>query len=282
VVAGVGIAGFALAGCTEQQLADLLNQIANRPVRRDISTLDTNDPIIQSYEAAIVAMKALPQSDPRNWTRQAQIHNTKCRHHDWLFFPWHRAYLYYFERICRQVSGDDSFALPYWNWTTNPKIPAVFWDQTSALYHTPRAATQSSTANSLAVGQPLIDDYLDEDNFLIFGGPAVPLNDQSLFGPFNGPLEGGPHNYIHDPFVGGTMASFMSPLDPIFWTHHNRMEQLWVTWNITMGNPNTNNSDWTQTTFNEFVDRDGSAVQVSVQEGLLYPLLSYRFDTQTP
>ena len=94
-------------------------------LRPNVSNLAPNHPILVSYRTAINAMKALPQSDPRNWTRQAQIHqgnNTvRCPHGNWYFLPWHRAYLLAFERICRQLSGNPSFALPYWDWTANPR-----------------------------------------------------------------------------------------------------------------------------------------------------------------
>ena len=280
LLTGAGLAGSALSACDPEDLAGLLEQINNRPVRREITGLAPTDSIIQSYGAAITAMKALPTSDARNWTRQAQIHNDTCRHRSWLFFPWHRAYLYTFERICRELSGDQAFALPYWNWTANPQIPAVFWDTSSPLFHSPRSANASSTASALSVGSQVIDNILQVTNFLTFAGQAVPLNDTALFGPGAGTVEGTPHNYIHG-FVGGTMASFMSPLDPVFWTHHNRIDELWVEWNIIRGNPNTNASDWTQTVFNDFPDADGNAIQISVFETILYPLLSYRFDTQT-
>jgi tyrosinase len=281
IVAGAGTSGFSLTACpVDEAIVRLLEQIRNRPVRRDISALAPDDPVIKSYESAISAMQALPMSDPRNWTRQAQIHNDACRHRSWLFFPWHRAYLFYFERICRELSGDQGFALPYWNWTANPQIPAVFWDQSSPLYHANRVATQTSTASPGSVGQMVIDGIIAQANFLIFGGAATILNDPGQFGPGSGTMEQTPHNYIHGTFVRGTMGGFMSPLDPVFWTHHNRVEQLWVEWNVTQGNPNPNHSDWTGTQFTEFVDGDGSAVTVPISEMLLYPLLSYRFDTQ--
>jgi tyrosinase len=53
------------------------------------------------------------------------------------------------------------------------------------------------------------------------------------------------------------MGGFMSPLDPVFWTHHNQVEHLWVQWNVTRGNPNTSHGDWTGTRFTEFFDGDG-------------------------
>ena len=88
--------------------------------------------MIESYEIAITKMKQLPSTDRRNWTRQAQIHNTFCRHSSWLVLPWHRAYLFYFEQICKELSGNEGFALPYWDWTANPQIPAVFPQKTSS------------------------------------------------------------------------------------------------------------------------------------------------------
>lgn len=108
--------------------------VQNRPTRRNISNLAASDPIIQTYKAAVAAMKALPSSDPRNWTQQANIHFNHCTHGNWFFLPWHRYYLLYFERICRKLTGDNGFALPYWNWTTHPGVPDVFWDTSSPLY----------------------------------------------------------------------------------------------------------------------------------------------------
>ena len=37
----------------------------------------------------------------------------------------------------------------------------------------------------------------------------------------------------------------MSPLDPIFWTHHNILDYLWYNWNAVRNNPNTNDAGWT-------------------------------------
>ncbi len=53
-----------LGGCES-----LLEQIRNRPTRKNISTLANNDPIVEAYRAAVSAMRALPNSDRRNWTR---------------------------------------------------------------------------------------------------------------------------------------------------------------------------------------------------------------------
>jgi tyrosinase len=76
------------------------------------------------------------------------------------------------------------------------------------------------------------------------------------------------------------MASFVSPRDPVFWLHHARVDELWVRWNLLDEKPNTNHTDWTNTEFTEFCDRAGNPTSVQVSLTTLYPLLSYRYDTQ--
>lgn len=79
-----------------------------------------------SYERAITEMLSLPPTDPRNWYRNAFVHLFDCPHGNWWFLPWHRGYLGYFELICRDLSKDPDFALPYWDWTADPRLPAKF------------------------------------------------------------------------------------------------------------------------------------------------------------
>ncbi|HKP05422.1 MAG TPA: tyrosinase family protein [Chthoniobacterales bacterium] len=49
-------------------------------------------------------------------------------HGNWWFYVWHRGYLGYFEETIRNLSGDPTFAIPYWDWTTLPEIPAAMFD----------------------------------------------------------------------------------------------------------------------------------------------------------
>lgn len=268
VVAAGATIGLPLSACSA----------ADRPVRRDITSISAL-PDINTLKSGIAMMKALPSSDLRNWTRQATIHNTHCRHHSWLFFPWHRAYLFYFEKIIQQLTGTASFGLPYWNWTADGHVPSVFWDVTSSLYDSNRNATSSDVADAGSVGASTITSILGLTNFITFAGAVTVLNDTAIFGPGQGSVESTPHNSIHN-FVGGDMGTFMSPLDPIFWMHHNRVDELWVEWNILRNNPNTNSSDWANTEFTEFCDGHGNPVTVKVITTVLMPFLSYRFDTQ--
>jgi tyrosinase len=273
---GMGLTSLALAtGACES----CYNKIKDRPTRRNIANLAANDPIIQTYKDAVSKMQTLPASDGRNWTKQAEIHNNHCVHGNWWFLPWHRAYLFYFEAICRKLTGNNDFALPYWNWTTSPSIPAPFWGNGNPLFDNTRFATQASTVNSSVCGASNItNNVLSQTNFLLFASAQATAQNQNLG---YGALEGGPHNYVHG-FVGGDMQTYMSPLDPVFWCHHNMIECLWVDWNINKGNANTNDSAWSSFTFNDFVDGDGNPVPIQVATTLLMPILSYQFEPCAP
>jgi hypothetical protein len=91
---------------------------------------DPNCParVIDSYKKAIKAMLSLPPTDARNWYRYTLIHTIDCPHGNWWFLPWHRGYIGWFEQICRELSGDPDFALPYWDWTAEPRIPKVMFE----------------------------------------------------------------------------------------------------------------------------------------------------------
>ena len=142
-------AAAACAGCHGEQ------GVSSNPANPSLAGQDSeyfaamaaNDPVIDAYKAAVSAMKALPAGDRRNWERQATIHFDFCPHGNWWFLPWHRVYLFYFERICRKLSGYDEFALPYWNWTTHPSIPAAFWGAGNPLFE-PRTATPAAGRGS--------------------------------------------------------------------------------------------------------------------------------------
>ncbi len=266
------IASYAMwmGGCESCQ-----KQIAARPTRRNVANLASNDPIIQAYQAAISAMKALPASNPLSWQYQATIHNNHCPHGNWWFLPWHRVYLLYFERIIRKMSGNNDFALPYWNWTTSPSIPPIFWGNGNPMFDSNRTKGPSDMVPSSAVGSSVITGILGQPDFQLFGSASQVASNfraSSMFGE----LEGTPHNTVHG-WIGGDMGTYMSPLDPVFWCHHNVLDCLWYKWNE-MGNGNTSDPNWGNYHFTEFFDENGNAVDVACALTPLYPLFTYQFE----
>ncbi|KAG6540987.1 hypothetical protein Mapa_017657 [Marchantia paleacea] len=111
-------------------------------------------------------MRALPDSDPRSYKRQYGIHCAYTTgsfiqdgsanltidiHIGWYFHPWHRAYVYFHERILQKLLSDPDFTLHYWNYdnglTLRPKTgrrdcgcykPGVFFPP---MYNDPTKAT---------------------------------------------------------------------------------------------------------------------------------------------
>ena len=260
---------LATGGC-EQVLQD----IANRPTRRNIANLASNDPILQTYRSAITKMQALPTSDNRNWTNQASIHNNSCPHGTWFLLPWHRAYLVYFERICQKLTGNATFALPYWNWTDNPAVPDVFYASGDVLNDTSKQLAQGTPIPAEFVSHSVLEPILEETNFQIFGSSKA----TTLRPPVGyGPLEATPHNNVHTQ-IGGDMGTFMSPLDPVFWTHHAMLDFCWVDWNFDRNNQNPNDPTWYGLNMTDFFDENGAPVNITAGVTQLFPIFTYQYE----
>ena len=200
------------------------------------------------YSRAIAAMKktAFPrQINDENgrliktdwWEAHALIHMNYCPHGNWFFLPWHRAYLAYFERVIRQFCGDDSFALPYWDWSADGHLPPAFWSDAVLKHPLPTPNTRSYEERGIresefapldAVGKDTVDSIVATNDFFSFGGgrSAAPRSDDE---GGTGQLEGLPHNTTHG-WIGGDMGGFLSPRDPIFWMHHCNVDRLWSVW----------------------------------------------------
>jgi tyrosinase len=266
---------------------DAFAAIANRPVRRMIRNNTQANQAVNIYREAVAAMKGLPAFDRRNWTRQADIHNDFCPHGNWFFFPWHRAYLFQFEKICQKLTGESKFGLPYWNWCVTGRIPAAFWPPPAANTLFPgsgnRVATASSVADPGSVGLPLVNSLCDEPDFTLFAGGNTTVLRPGDYGPQGsyGNIESIPHNYIHGTFIRGLMGGFTSPLDPIFWNHHCMVDLCWYEWNVTRNHANTNDIKWLNFDMsNNFCDADGNpATDMTVLATLLMPILSYEYET---
>ena len=128
------------------------------------------------------------------------------------FLVWHRHFLLRFEQRLQQV--DPGVSIPYWDWITDPDIPAFLDD--------PALLAKWSVERDFAPHEMPSSGELD----LVMGNGRFPR--------FQRKLELGPHNDVHVA-VGGTMATSSSPADPLFWLHHANLDRLWSRWQA--GNP---------------------------------------------
>lgn len=151
------------------------------------------------------------------------------------FLPWHRAYLYGFEKAIQRVNAN--VMLPYWDWasraTQETGIPDAFAHETlqnndpNPLFSGPivnvvndagnlqkrntyRANRQTPTFEELARG---VSRAMKAEDFRIF------QRDINY-----------PHGGLHIR-VGGDMSAFdFAAYDPIFWAHHANVDRQWAQW----------------------------------------------------
>ena len=285
----VGTAVAVTASLGASQTRARAQGVTTLRTRKDVKTLTDDSPDIKALRAAITKMKnaSLPANDGRRWEAQAHIHGnaqqfTHCQHANYFFFPWHRAYLHYFEDIVRNLSGYDQFALPYWDWTHNGQLPSQFWGAGNPLFDPNRrpGLTSSSTISpddvDTFVGQTVISELLGIDDFETFAGAAVTHPGDHAG---EGQLEGGPHNFVHR-WVFGDMVTGQSPLDPIFWLHHCNIDRLWSEWALRHPSRAPIDPSWHNQPFQDFVDGSGEPVTVAVSEVLDTAALGYQYDTR--
>lgn len=317
-VLGAGLSAGALAsmaGCTDE--IERTDSTGDTPVRRSIASLQQSDPddVIPTFKEAVWRMRNdVSQSDPRHWDNQVAIHGivgdfNECEHGNWLFLPWHRAYLLYFEDICRDLTGNQDFALPFWNWAENRQIPDIFGQShgtppnvptgtanNNPLYNSSRRPGRTPGGASMDQGTvgttTLENDVLSDPNFLRAVGGGWRTSRRK--GAGTGALES-MHDYVHW-WIGGDMMRGNSPNDPIFWTHHCFVDCVWWDWNARRGHSNPGDIDWyegqevggphtptspqpTPSLSGDFVDQAGNTVSdLSPLTTVLYPLNAYRYE----
>ena len=268
---GVGLIASGLSG---------LEALAANPLpqRRSLQGLAWNDPIVATYRDAVGIMKQTPASKMFSWIAMAKIHGTDpdtyhfCPHGDWYFLPWHRAYVVMYEQVVRKLTNNPGFAMPYWDWTANPKMPDVFLDpktpdgKTNWLYVSEHGWQRTWPRNKPMpadiVGPAVLNQIMQAAPYEIFGtsrNPAQTNRDPKWVpagGGAQGVLEARPHNLVHNN-IGGWMPTASSPRDPIFFMHHSNIDRIWAVWNQSHGN--STDSLWTDMAFtNNFRHADGS------------------------
>ena len=171
------------------------------------------------------------------------------------FLPWHRAYLFFFEALIRELTEQPGFALPYWDWYASKTIPPAF---------TGGASNPLSWKVRRGSKQTLLQMALR----------------QSSFNDFSEILEGNPHGTVHV-MVGGDMGSVpTSARDPVFWAHHGNIDRLWSVWlasDTTRTNPG--DAEWKAQSF--AFDLAGQK-HITVAELLNTEDLGYKYDNLQP
>lgn len=276
-----GVAGLGLAGGIPLTGGGVVAE-DGPPVRRSLASLRESDPdgILPTLQEGIEKLRALDEKDDRQYDNYVAIHGTlkqftNCRHGDWLFFVWHRAYLHYFEEIVRDVTGNDRFALPYWEWTENVGLPPVFrGDDDETLVDATR--TDPSTLDDRIADPNQIEQALSDPNFLRVVGGWADSDDDVRLGA--GALEAPSHDYVHIR-VGGNMARGNSPADPSFWAHHSMVDRLWWEYNARKY-PNPADKDWLNYDLSgTFVNAEGKTVDdLTVEDVLAFPEEKYTYD----
>jgi polyphenol oxidase len=112
------------------------------PTRQRKSFFDLTDDEVKNLCRAVGYMrngssdKPLGVDDPLQWDRYVAAHARHCTekgfdqvHWSWFFLPWHRAYLFFLERVLANILttvfklDGSKFALPYWDWISHKEIP---------------------------------------------------------------------------------------------------------------------------------------------------------------
>jgi Common central domain of tyrosinase len=211
--------------------------------RRDINTLSDAD--LSDYVHALDILRqrsAVNHEDPTGYEFQAGLHNDSsigpCEHGSDLFLPWHRAHLYYFERLLQESDPPRTatITIPYWDWIhpeqAGKKFPPAFSQPgLSQPGRNPRLNPPSLPSNTLRI-------VTDERRWNEFGGyPHGGHRPGDLEGDF-GRLEWGPHNFMHPEFIGGQMAHNTSAAnDAIYFSFHCFIDLLWAEWQRRNGTP---------------------------------------------
>lgn len=229
---------------------------------------------LQTLQRAIGILKRCdeqPQTCPvkgLSWKRIARDHCICCQHRSAFFLPWHRLYLRNFEDIVRALTGDNTFAMPYWRFVHEPRdhtgsverryqVPVFlqseqeypeFYAKRNAANYEANGREQlapstlgysfcSTTFDEFGGRQinPVIPDWDNKECPVVVGGVNLrACREQSWVGSSPaGYLEKGPHAAVHQllgapNFVMGSLP--LAAEDPVFWFVHANIDRLYSHW----------------------------------------------------
>lgn len=191
------------------------------------------------------------------------------------FLPWHRMFVLCLEQAVRAVTGENSFTLPYWNYTDTSQrvLPDEFrkkGDPTwGPLYRENRnPGVNTGTPIDVAGGNPIDLNCMMSTSYGATTGDAG----------FCANIDNDPHGSVHED-IGNDLGMGQIPWaanDPIFWMHHCNIDRIWASWNKAGGtNPNLTGSY-------VFADGAGKKTTLSVANFLATLPLGYEYDKYLP
>ncbi|KAK1439696.1 hypothetical protein QVD17_05516 [Tagetes erecta] len=157
-------------------------------------------------------------------------------YNSWLFFPFHRWYLYFYERILGKLINDPTFALPFWKWDfpEGMEIPEMFIPKYTSgilnpLYDVYRDATH--------VDKKLVDLDYDKDEKKLSNQEQIKCNLRTVYrdmirnGADTQSFFGGKYSAGNEPGKNEDMGNFYSAgYDPLFYVHHSNVDRMWKLW----------------------------------------------------
>jgi Common central domain of tyrosinase len=154
-------------------------------VRKNIDCLTEQE--LRNFEHAFKVLQdrsAANSNDKSGYDYHVRIHGDRmvgpCNHLTELIWPWHRAFLYYFEDLLRASDPNNAdtptkdVTLAYWDWTKLPSgtsgYPRAFENPNSPLFHAGR-----NPWGGVNPPPPVFTDAdvgLSQSDWYLFGGSA--------------------------------------------------------------------------------------------------------------
>ncbi|GAA0663358.1 tyrosinase family protein [Rheinheimera tangshanensis] len=211
-----------------------------------------------------------------------------CQHGNLNFLPWHRMFLYFYEKTLRKHVGDPNFSLPYWDYFQERSpdgkglaLPQLVRGQAAgSLYDQFR--TPGLNDNKTAI---------DPDS--ASAAQAFSFTD---FTHFSNQLQGQPHGAMHCAVGTGCATPNMgfvpiAGLDPVFYMHHANIDRLWQCWlnkkaagktidlawaKANLGMPES----WYQTSYS-FADENGNQATMTIADVFTPGKIPVRYSNET-
>jgi tyrosinase len=236
-------------------------------------------------KAAEIARIYPDAADPRRGLAQ-EAWNT-CQPHGsgsdrMMFLPWHRMFVYFYERILRSILNDPSFALPYWNYSPDSgfpfqrSIPPQFRSASDPLYG---VLYRSSRKSGINTGRPIDKGQESSKRLhLVSSLSQTGYAPQGAISGFCNRLNSHLHANVHG-LVGNSQG--MGDIkwagnDPLFWMHHSNIDRIWESWNAA-GHGNPTSETWLGKSF-VFADEVGQRVVATVRDFVDPTALGYAYD----